>query len=162
MDFVGATSLSVVMLRLIVAAVLGGMLGLNRILHGKPTGFRTLALVSLGSAMATMAVLIGNSPDGQVDPNSLSRVVQGVLTGLGFFGAGVILRDSGGHVKGLTTAATIWTAAVLGVFCGLGRLAIAGLSTLLVLGILHGGVAVERLAERIFKNDQEPPPDGAG
>ena len=154
-----ATSLLDVMLRLIVAAALGGALGLNRILHGKPTGFRTLALVSLGSAMATMAVLIGNPP-GEVDPNSLSRVVQGVLTGLGFFGAGVILRDSGGHVKGLTTAATVWTAAVLGIFCGLGRLGIAGLSMLLVLGILHGGVTVERLAERIFKNDQEPPPDG--
>ncbi|MCI0658194.1 MAG: MgtC/SapB family protein [Acidobacteria bacterium] len=158
----GATSLLELMLRLFVAASLGGVLGLNRVLHGKPTGFRTLALVSLGSAMATMAVLLGNSPVDEDDPNPLSRVVQGVLTGIGFLGAGVILRDAGGHVKGLTTAATIWTAAVLGVFCGLGRLGVAGLSTLLALGILHGGVAVERLAERIFKNDQLPPTDGMG
>jgi putative Mg2+ transporter-C (MgtC) family protein len=162
MNLNGATSLPEMMLRLLVAASLGGVLGLNRVLHGKPTGFRTLALVSLGSAMATMAVLFGNSPVGEADPNPLSRVVQGVLTGIGFLGAGVILRDAGGHVKGLTTAATIWAAAVLGIFCGLGRLGVAGLSTLLALGILHGGVAVERLAERIFKNDQLPPADGIG
>ena len=156
----GATGLLELMLRLIVAAALGGLLGLNRVLHGKPTGFRTLALVSLGSAMATMVVLLGNSPVGEVDPNPLSRVVQGVLTGLGFLGAGVILRDAGGHVTGLTTAATIWTAAVLGVFCGVGHLGVAGLSTLLAFGILQGGVWVERLAERIFKIDPGSPPDG--
>src|SRR2546422_3615804 len=96
-------------LRLLIAVLVGGVLGLNRVLHGKPTGFRTLALVSLGSSMATMAILNGHASASEADPNPLSRVVQGVLTGIGFLGAGVILRDSGGHVKGLTTAATIWT-----------------------------------------------------
>jgi putative Mg2+ transporter-C (MgtC) family protein len=110
--------------------------------------------------MATLAVALGYSSIGGADPNPLSRVVQGVLTGIGFLGAGVILRDSGGHVTGLTTAATIWAAAILGVFCGLGHWGLAVLSTLLALGILHGGVAVERLAERIFKNGQPPGPDG--
>jgi putative Mg2+ transporter-C (MgtC) family protein len=157
----GGTSLLELMLRLILAAAMGGTLGLNRVLHGKPTGFRTLALVSLGSSMATMAVLFGHLSIGEADPNPLSRVVQGVLTGIGFLGAGVILRDAGGHVTGLTTAATIWTAAILGVFCGVGELGVAGLSTLLALGILFGGGSVERLAERIFKNGR-PPPDGSG
>jgi putative Mg2+ transporter-C (MgtC) family protein len=159
MSLDGGPSLLELMLRLIVAAAMGGALGLNRVLHGKPTGFRTLALVSLGTSMAAMAVVIGVSPAASVDLNPLSRVVQGVLTGIGFLGAGVILRDSGGHVTGLTTAATIWTAAVLGVFCGLGHWGVAIFSTLLALGILHGGVAVERLAGRIFKNDPRPGPD---
>jgi len=154
------TSLLELTLRLIVAAATGGALGLNRVLHGKPTGFRTLALVSLGSAMATLAVALGYSSAGGADPNPLSRVVQGVLTGIGFLGAGVILRDSGGHVTGLTTAATIWAAAILGVFCGLGHWGLAALSTLLALGILYGGAAVERLAERVFKNHQPPGSDG--
>jgi putative Mg2+ transporter-C (MgtC) family protein len=156
----GTTSLLELTTRLIVAAATGGVLGLNRVLHGKPTGFRTLALVSLGSAMATLAVALGYSSIGGGDPNPLSRVVQGVLTGIGFLGAGVILRDAGGHVTGLTTAATIWTAAVLGVFCGLGHWGLAALSALLALGILHGGGTVERLAERIFKNDHHPGPEG--
>ena len=160
MNLQGGPSLPELALRLILAAAMGGTLGLNRVLHGKPTGFRTLALVSLGTSMAAMAVLIGASPVGAADFNPLSRVLQGVLAGIGFLGAGVILRDAGGHVTGLTTAATIWTASVLGVFCGLGHWGVAVFSTLLALGILHGGVAVERLAERIFKNDRRSPRGG--
>src|SRR6202171_3394934 len=106
--------------RLGVALLVGGMLGLNRELHGKPAGLRTHALVSLGAAVATIVAL--KSPDGSflVDQNAIGRVVQGILTGIGFLGAGVILRDPAGHVTGLTTAATIWICAVLGIVCGLG------------------------------------------
>jgi putative Mg2+ transporter-C (MgtC) family protein len=87
---------------------------------GKPAGVRTHALVSLGSAVA---VIISLGLPGEVksmDPNAISRVLQGILTGIGFLGAGVILRNLTGHVTGLTTAATVWLCAVLGVTCGLG------------------------------------------
>ena len=106
--------------RLGAALILGAIFGLNRELHGKPAGLRTHALVSLGAAVATIVVL--KSPNGSlpVDPNAIGRVVQGILTGIGFLGAGVILHDPIGHVTGLTTAATIWICAVLGIACGLG------------------------------------------
>jgi putative Mg2+ transporter-C (MgtC) family protein len=147
-------------LRLLAAVIAGGLLGLNRVLLGKPTGFRTLALVSLGSALATLAVAQGGERLGVgIDPNALSRVVQGVLTGIGFLGAGVILRDSGGHITGLTTAATIWTTSLLGIFCGLGLWPLAAFSTLLAWGILRGGVAIERFAERFFKTENPQPPE---
>src|SRR6202521_5797602 len=107
-------------LRLGAALIVGAILGLNRELHGKPAGLRTHALVSLGAAVATIVAL--KSPGGSlsVDQNAIGRVVQGILTGIGFLGAGVILRDPNGHVTGLTTAATIWICAVLGLVCGLG------------------------------------------
>src|ERR1700730_17445364 len=107
-------------LRLGAALILGGMIGSNRELHGKPAGLRNHALVSLGAAVATLVVL--KSPDGSllIDPNAIGRVVQGILTGIGFLGAGVILRDPKEHVTGLTAAATIWMCAVLGIVCGLG------------------------------------------
>src|SRR4051794_41878170 len=93
-------------LRLIVAFVFGALFGLNRELHGKSAGFRTHALVSLGAAAATLVVL--KSPDGTLstDANAVGRVVQGLLTGVGFLGAGVILHEPAGIVRGLTTAAT--------------------------------------------------------
>jgi putative Mg2+ transporter-C (MgtC) family protein len=88
--------------RLGAAMAIGGALGLNRELHNKPTGLRTLGLVGLGSALAVLAV----ADDPQAD---ISRVIQGVITGVGFLGAGVILhRPADNKVHGLTTAATIW------------------------------------------------------
>src|SRR6185295_10948052 len=103
-----------IILRLGAATLVGGALGLNRELHNKPTGVRTLGLVSLGSALAVLAV----AGDPQAE---LSRVIQGVITGIGFLGAGVILhRPTDSKVHGLTTAATIWVTAALGVLCGIG------------------------------------------
>ena len=88
-----------IFIRLGAATVIGGVIGLNRDLHHKPTGVRTLALVALGSALAVLAV----AHDPQAD---ISRVIQGVITGVGFIGAGVILhRPTEKTVHGLTTAA---------------------------------------------------------
>src|SRR3954453_9251045 len=88
-----------IIVRLGAAIVIGGVIGLNRDLHHKPTGVRTLALVALGSALAVLAV----AHDPQAD---ISRVIQGVITGVGFIGAGVILhRPTEKRVHGLTTAA---------------------------------------------------------
>jgi putative Mg2+ transporter-C (MgtC) family protein len=91
-----------IILRLGAAILVGSVIGLNRELHHKPTGMRTLGLVALGSALAVLAV----AQDPQAD---VSRVIQGVITGVGFLGAGVILhRPTGSKVHGLTTAAIIW------------------------------------------------------
>jgi putative Mg2+ transporter-C (MgtC) family protein len=146
-------------LRLCAALVVGALFGLNRELHGKPAGLRTHALVSLGAAAA--AVLILRSPDGHLtaDSNALSRVIQGILTGVGFLGAGVILRDPAGHVTGLTTAATIWVCAVLGLICGLGYWFVLGVTVGLTTIILLLGRPLERLAERLFHRHSSAPPD---
>jgi putative Mg2+ transporter-C (MgtC) family protein len=89
-----------------------------------------------------------------MDPNAISRVLQGILTGIGFLGAGVILRNPTGHVTGLTTAATVWLCAVLGVTCGLGYWSVlviaAGLSVL----VLALGGPIEYLAERLLKRKE--------
>jgi putative Mg2+ transporter-C (MgtC) family protein len=146
-------------MRLGAALILGAVLGLNRELHGKAAGSRTHALVTLGAAVATIVAL--KSPDGSflVDQNAIGRVVQGILTGIGFLGAGVILRDPAGHVTGLTTAATIWICAVLGIVCGLGYWRLLAIAVALTACTLLFGRPVERLAERLFKRHESGPPD---
>ncbi|MGQ0682174.1 MgtC/SapB family protein [Bradyrhizobium sp.] len=129
-------------LRLLVAAATGLLIGIDRDVSGKPVGMRTLSLVSLGAALVAIAAIeFENLRD---FPDALSRVVQGVitgvLTGVGFIGAGVILRDRDDKtVHGLTTAATVWIAAGLGIACALGAWLLVGAAiaiTLLVLFVL--------------------------
>lgn len=129
-------------LRLLVAAGTGLLVGIDRDVSGKPVGMRTLSLVSLGAALVSIAAIeFQNLRD---HPDALSRVVQGVitgvLTGVGFIGAGVILRDRDARtVHGLTTAATVWIAAGLGIACALGAWLLVGAAiaiTLLVLFVL--------------------------
>ena len=131
------------LMRLSAATVAGIAIGINRDLTNKPIGMRTLALVSLGAAAVTVASIQFSFIDNH--PDALSRVVQGVIqgimAGISFIGAGVILRDSQRkEVTGLTTAATVWVTAALGIACGLATWSIvwigAGL-TLLVLIALH-------------------------
>jgi putative Mg2+ transporter-C (MgtC) family protein len=109
-------------LRLAAAVLVGVLLGLNRDLAGKPIGMRTLAIVSLASAVVALSTIHFQNLDDH--PDALSRVVQGVIQGImggiGFIGAGVILRDHKAQtVEGLTTAATVWLTAGLGIACGL-------------------------------------------
>ena len=148
-----------VAVRLGAALFIGAILGLNRELHGKPAGLRTHALVSLGAAIAMIVVL--KSPDGSltVDQNAIGRVVQGILTGVGFLGAGVILHDPNGHISGLTTAATIWICAILGLVCGLGYWVLLGTAAGLITLALIFGRLLERGAERAFKRHIAGPPD---
>jgi putative Mg2+ transporter-C (MgtC) family protein len=145
--------------RLGAAIILGSALGLNRELHGKPAGLRTHALVSLGAAVATVISLGFPGESKSIDPNAIGRVLQGILTGIGFLGAGVILRDPNGHVTGLTTAATIWICAVLGTACGLGYWSVLGIAVGLIIIALAFGGPVEQLAERVFKRKRSGPPD---
>jgi putative Mg2+ transporter-C (MgtC) family protein len=122
------------------AAVLAGAaLGLNRDLHGKPTGIRTLALVGLGSAVAVMAVSDSH------DVSAVSRVIQGILTGIGFLGAGVIIRNTEGRqIHGLTTAACAWLTACIGVTCGAGEWRIVLVSVFLAFLVLIVGGPLEK------------------
>jgi putative Mg2+ transporter-C (MgtC) family protein len=122
------------------AAVLAGAaLGLNRDLHGKPTGIRTLALVGLGSAVAVMAVSDSH------DVSAVGRVIQGILTGIGFLGAGVIIRNTEGRqIHGLTTAACAWLTACIGVTCGAGEWRIVLVSVFLAFLVLIVGGPLEK------------------
>jgi putative Mg2+ transporter-C (MgtC) family protein len=111
-------------LRLTAAAAAGILIGINRDLQNKPIGARTLGLVGLGAA--TVAVAGIQYPGMAENPDAASRVIQGiiqgVMTGISFVGAGVILRDARTKmVEGLTTAATVWVTAALGIACGLGE-----------------------------------------
>ena len=121
-----------VIIRLFAAMLLGAIVGFQREKAHKPAGLRTHMLVSLGTAVFVMAGFgIGMSLDG------ISRIIQGIITGIGFIGAGSILKlTEEQDVKGLTTAAGIWMTAAIGVAVGLGSLGIALLSTLFTLIIL--------------------------
>jgi putative Mg2+ transporter-C (MgtC) family protein len=129
-------------LRLIVAAVAGGALGLNRDLHGKPTGVRTLGLVGIGSALAVLALQHGTSGD-------MSRVVQGIVTGIGFLGAGVIIRNENGkRIHGLTTAACVWLAACFGAASGIGEWRVVVVAVPVVFVVLVFGGRFEKWVHR--------------
>jgi putative Mg2+ transporter-C (MgtC) family protein len=130
-----------IVLRLAVALALGGALGLERSYHGRPAGFRTHALVGLASG-ALMLVSVYEAvwfrtPDGMRGAIDPTRMAQGIMTGIGFLGAGVIMRE-GLTVRGLTTAACIWTTAGIGILVGIGFYLPAALTTALALGALSG------------------------
>lgn len=145
--------------RLGSAVLAGAVLGINRDLHKKPAGLRTHALVSLGSAVAV--TVIQSAPG--ADANALSRVIQGLVTGVGFIGAGVILHHvSEERVAGLTTAASIWVAAALGVACGSGQWLTSGLAVALTLAVLAFGGSVEKAFERKFRPKKDDTPPDAG
>lgn len=132
--------ISDVVVRLGAAMLIGGAVGLNRDLHNKPTGVRTLGLVGLGSALVVIAIMDfpGASPN---DLNALSRVMQGVVAGIGFLGIGVIVRKGGDpRIHGLTTAACIWVTACVGMVCGVGawRLLLAAVPLIFLLLLLGG------------------------
>lgn len=128
--------------RLGLALAAGAIVGLDRELKKKPAGLRTHALVCIGSALVVLVVLaFGGGPGG--DP--LSRTVQGIITGVGFLGAGVIMQyEHERRVEGLTTAASIWVAAGLGMACGAGFIELVGIALGFTLLILVGGEFIER------------------
>ena len=138
-------------LRLCCATIAGMLIGINRDIHNKPIGMRTLGLVGLGSAIV---ILSGSVYEGlHFGQDAVSRVVQGIMTGLGFLGAGAILRGRDQmQVQGLTTAATVWIAAGLGVTAGLGAWFITIAGTLVTLFLLTYGTRLERRLIRIFGN----------
>jgi putative Mg2+ transporter-C (MgtC) family protein len=129
-------------LRLVMALLFGSLIGLERSYHGRPAGFRTHALVCMAST-ALMLVTVyeqhwfrpsGGPIRAAIDP---TRMAQGIMTGIGFLGAGVIMKD-GVSVRGLTTAASIWITAGLGILVGVGFFLPAALTTVLTFGALGG------------------------
>ena len=142
-------------LRLAAALVAGGIVGLNRDLHGKPTGVRAHALVALGAALFVMSSTeLGIAGS---DGNVVSRVIQGVVGGIGFLGAGVILRgDDGRRIFHVATAASIWVTAALGVACGLGAWRLVILSIVAVVLILVVGSKIDHaLYGKLGKEDDQ-------
>ena len=118
-------------LRLLLATALGAGIGYQRERANKPAGLRTHCLIALGAALFTVASMFGFGNG--VDP---SRVAAGVVAGIGFIGAGVIFRTSGHWVAGLTTAASIWVAAAVGLAAGAGMYLISFFAALIAAGVL--------------------------
>ena len=131
--------------RLALAAVLGGLIGLERELRGYPAGIRTLALVTMGSLLFTdVSQLLGGD----------DRVAAGIVTGIGFLGAGVIFRE-GYTVRGITTAATIWAAAAIGMAIGRELYLVAGVGAVLVFIVLEARPFTRRVDEAVRRRTRE-------
>jgi putative Mg2+ transporter-C (MgtC) family protein len=141
-------------LRLFAATAAGALFGLNRDMHDKQTGVRTLGLVGLGSALAVMAAArIGNEGD-------VSRAIQGIVTGIGFLGAGVIVRPAtGSRIHGLTTAACTWLTACVGVACAVAEWRAVAIGLALAFVVLVLGGPFEKWVRRRWPS---PPDDGSG
>jgi putative Mg2+ transporter-C (MgtC) family protein len=141
-----------VAVRLLFAAVLGGAIGFEREQKGKPAGLRTHMLVAIGAALFVIVVQLPNG-----SPADVSRVIQGLVAGIGFLGAGSILNARREEdIKGLTTAASVWLTAAIGVAAGLGRESTALLAAVLALAVL---AAIPWLAGRAFPPREPPPGD---
>lgn len=135
--------------RLVAAALVGGALGLNRNLRGKSAGLRTHALVSLGAALTVLAAELATEDTS--DHAAVTRAMQGIIAGVGFLGAGTILKTRsarGRAIRGLTTAATIWFAASLGMACGAGFWPAAVIAAIVALLVLMVGKRVEQWFDR--------------
>ncbi|HEU4934465.1 MAG TPA: MgtC/SapB family protein [Pyrinomonadaceae bacterium] len=130
--FPDRTRLGIVLIRVIAAILLGAVLGIERERAGKPAGLRTHMIVCLGTAVVVLACTEVN-----MGLDGLSRVIQGIVTGIGFIGAGTILKlQDQREIQGLTTAAGLWMTAAIGVAVGLGALGLAVIGTVLTLLVL--------------------------
>ncbi len=132
-------------IRLLLALALGSLVGLERQLKNRPAGLRTHMLVCLGSAMFTVAGL-------SLEPNT-SRIAEAIATGIGFLGAGAIIAQ-GMHVRGITSAATLWVVAALGVVVGMGDYLLAIIIALMIFGTLQID-RIKRFSESGTYNEQE-------
>ena len=153
-DVADIGQLTRIVLRLLLAALLGFVLGFEREQHGKAAGVRTHMLVAIGSALFVLV-----PQQSGIVPADMSRVIQGLVAGVGFLCAGTILKNTRDEqqVQGLTTAAGLWMTAAIGMACGLGREATAVLSALLALAVLALLPRVVSLVERMVG----PPRDDA-
>ncbi len=132
--------------RLLIAGALGAVIGAEREWRARSAGLRTNMLITMGAALFTVMAL-ELSPEG----GDSSRITSQIVTGVGFIGAGAIFRDRGEEVVGLTTAATIWVNAAVGVAAGAGRYGLAALSTVVVLLVLTALIPLEKALARRAK-----------
>lgn len=140
-------------LRLTAGLVLGAIIGFERELHRQPAGFRTHSLVSLGAALFTVVSAFGFAGS-TVDP---TRIAAQIVSGIGFIGAGTILQYRG-HIRGLTTAASLWSVAAIGTAAGAGLFVVAITGTILILVILSLLDQVEEFTRRRFRVPPPPQP----
>jgi putative Mg2+ transporter-C (MgtC) family protein len=139
-----AGTTTVIVVRLLTATVLGGMLGLERERKGRAAGLKTHILVSIGSALFVMAPLLSG-----ISPGDVTRVMQGIVSGIGFLGAGAIIKlERDERIEGLTTAAGIWMVSAVGMAAGMGMEVIALATTLI-------GLAVVNTIPRIMRNEEQ-------
>jgi putative Mg2+ transporter-C (MgtC) family protein len=141
-----------IVLKLTAATIIGGVIGLERHRNGHPAGMRTFAMITLTSTFLTASlsqgpfgILMGENEQGA------SRVIQGILQGIGFIGAGVIVRE-GFSIKGLTSAATIWSVASIGILIGTGAYAVAAAATVFTYLILIALKEIEPAARRHYSS----------
>jgi putative Mg2+ transporter-C (MgtC) family protein len=135
-------SFGTVIVRLLLAAILGAMIGVEREIHEHPAGMRTHLLVSVGSAGFTLLSILSFTEAGG-DPG---RIAAQVVSGIGFLGAGAILKE-GATIRGLTTAASLWAVAAVGMACGAGAIGVALTTTILVIFSLW---PLQRISERFI------------
>ena len=139
-----AGTTTVIVVRLLTATVLGGMLGLERESKGRAAGLKTHMLVSIGSALFVMAPLLSG-----IAPGDVTRVMQGIVSGIGFLGAGAIIKlERDERIEGLTTAAGIWMVSAVGMAAGMGMEVMALATTLI-------GLAVVNTIPRIMRNAEQ-------
>jgi putative Mg2+ transporter-C (MgtC) family protein len=132
-----------IVIRLVAAAMLAGLIGYERESRGKAAGLRTHMLVAIGSALFVLAPL-----EAGMSVADLSRVLQGVAAGIGFIGAGAILKLTGEReIQGLTTAAGVWMTAAVGIAAGMGRFGLAAISVILALLVLAFVAGFERTSK---------------
>jgi putative Mg2+ transporter-C (MgtC) family protein len=144
-----------ILLRLGVATLAASAIGLNRDLHGKPIGLKTLGVVGLATAMVVLLAVQAAEPGKITD--AASRVIQGILTGIGFLGAGVIVRERDHfRVRGLTSAACTFLAACVGIACGAGEWRIVGTALVLTFALLIVGRRTERWLHRTLGGREDP------
>jgi putative Mg2+ transporter-C (MgtC) family protein len=150
-----------IVFRLGVATIAGGVIGLNRDLQGKPIGLKTLGLVGLATAMVVL--LADPSADPAKMSDATSRVMQGILTGIGFLGAGVIVRaEHHFRVRGLTSAACTWLTACVGIACGVGQWRIVVVALAITFTLLIIGRRIERWLHRVLGGKDDPAQESAG
>jgi putative Mg2+ transporter-C (MgtC) family protein len=144
-----------IILRLGVATLAGGLIGLNRDLHGKPIGLKTLGIVGLSTA--TIVVVAVQFTEVARITDATSRVIQGILTGIGFIGAGVIVHERDPfRVRGLTSAACAFLAACIGIVSGAGEWRIVATALVIALVLLTVGRRTERLLHRALGGRDDP------
>jgi len=134
---------------ILLAVVLGAIVGLERQVSGKSAGLRTNVLICLGAAVFT--IISKQMASGSID---VTRIAAQIVTGVGFLGAGAIIQDTGG-VRGLTTAATIWLVASIGMACGAGYYGLAAISALLAVLVLLGLGQIERPLQKWLRKGKK-------
>ena len=156
-------------LRTAAAAITGVVLGLNRDLHGKPIGVRTLGAVAVACCSLTLAAAQFGEQAGNHAAETMGRATQGLMAGIGFLGGGVILRTRPHQIHGLTTAALVWLTAALGVACGAGAWPTVATALAAVFVLLLSGGPLERSTHALLSRGRRavgkpplPPEHGSG